>query len=71
MAVSFCSPEEKPILEEIEAFMNKKITILEVSKSEYTETLALTEDTSNDWRKLMQEAEQENKKRKGKPFKKK
>lgn len=70
VAVSFCSPEEKPILEEIEAFMNKKITILEVSKSEYTETLALTEDTSNDWRKLMQEAEQESKKRKGKPFKK-
>ena len=71
VAVSFCSPEEKPILEEIEQFMNKEITVLEVAKSDYQETLALTEDVNDNWRKLIADAEKEDKEYKGKKKKKK
>lgn len=71
VAVSFCSPEEREVLEEIEAFMDKTINVLEVKKADYTETLALTEDTTDDWRKLIRDAEQEDKKYKGKKNKKK
>lgn len=71
VAVSFCSPEEKPILEEIEQFMNKEITVLEVAKSDYQETLALTEDVNDNWRKLIADAEKEDMEYKGKKKKKK
>ncbi|HRG01188.1 MAG TPA: DEAD/DEAH box helicase [Bacteroidia bacterium] len=70
VAVSFCSPEEKPILEDIEQFMNKEITVLEVAKSDYKETLALTEDVNDNWRKLIADAEKEDKEYKGKKKKK-
>jgi len=71
VAVSFCSPEEKPILEEIEQFMNKEITVLEVAKADYHETLALTEDVNDNWRKLISDAEKEDKAYKVKKKKKK
>ena len=71
VAVSFCSPEEKPILEEIEHFMNKQIKVLEVAKADYHETIALTEDVSDNWRKLIADVENEHKTYKGKKKKKK
>lgn len=71
VAVSFCSPEEKPVLDEIESFMDKAITVLKVDKAEYTETLALTEDVNDNWKQLLREAEEDNKKYKKKPNKKK
>lgn len=71
VAVSFCSPEEKSVLEEIEQFMNKEITVLEVAKSEYQETLALTDNVNDNWRKLIADAEKEDKEYKGKKKKKK
>jgi ATP-dependent RNA helicase RhlE len=56
-AVSFCSAEEKPILEEIEAYMDKKINVLEIAKKDYAQTLDLSEDNDKNWRKLMRDAE--------------
>ncbi|MDF2451295.1 MAG: box helicase [Bacteroidota bacterium] len=70
VAVSFCSPEEKPILSEIESYMDKKITVLEVKKADYSETLALTEDVNDNWRKLIADAEKEDQHYKGKKKKK-
>lgn len=35
VAVSFCSPEEKPLLEQIEALLNKKVEVIKVSKTDY------------------------------------
>ena len=35
MAVSFCSEEEKPLLEQIQALLSKKIDVISVSKSDY------------------------------------
>ena len=67
-AVSFCSPEEVPVLDEIERFMNKEITVLEIAKEDYTQTLDLTEDVNDNWKQLLREAEREDKsyKKKGK-----
>lgn len=71
-AISFCSMEEKEVLDEIESFLGKEINVMEIDHKAYTETLNLTEDTKNDWKKLMKEAEGEEHKGKGpkKPKKK-
>ncbi len=71
VAVSFCSPEEKPVLDEIESFMDKAINVLKVDKADYSETLALTDDVNDNWKQLIREAEIEDKKYKGKKNKKK
>ena len=58
-AVSFCSSEEKNILDEIETFLEKDIMVLEIDKNAYRETLDFTKDTDNNWKKLMRENEKE------------
>jgi len=40
IAISFCSSEEKPLLDEIQAFLNKPIEVLHVDKLDYAATLA-------------------------------
>jgi ATP-dependent RNA helicase RhlE len=72
LAVSFCSTEEKPILEEIETFMGKRIPILGIDKAEYHETIDFSMDTSNaDLKNLLLEVEAyEKKHKKGKKKKK-
>jgi ATP-dependent RNA helicase RhlE len=58
-AVSFCSKEELPLLKAIEAWMGKEIRVMKIDKTDYTETLVFSEDTPNDnWRLLLEEAEQ-------------
>ena len=57
LAVSFCSPEEKPILDEIETFLDQKVKVLLINKEEYTATIDLSEDNPNDWKLLMLEEE--------------
>jgi ATP-dependent RNA helicase RhlE len=57
-AVSFCSDEEKPLLEAIEAWMGKSISVMQIDKNDYEQTLVFSEDTPNDnWQLLMKEAE--------------
>ena len=70
-AVSFCSQEEKPILAEIESFLEKPIDRLQITKSDYEGTLDFTADTTGDLKSLLREIEElhENKK-KGKRKKK-
>lgn len=69
-AVSFCSPEEKPVLAEIETFLTKPITVQTIRKDEYSETVALHDDRSDKMKALMAEIEEsekwERKKRKKK-----
>ncbi|WP_142602591.1 DEAD/DEAH box helicase [Solitalea koreensis] len=60
-AVSFCSEEEKPMLAEIEALLDKEVRRMEIKKSEHLETLAISEEIPNDWRSVLKEIEnQEN-----------
>ncbi|MCD4771878.1 MAG: DEAD/DEAH box helicase, partial [Bacteroidales bacterium] len=56
-AVSFCSPEEKELLADIENNLGKPIQRIEISKNDYKYTLDFTEDKSHDWKKLMKEIE--------------
>lgn len=59
-AVSFCSPEEKPLLEAIEQFIGKPIHVMKIDKTDYFETVSFTEDTPHDnWQLLIDEAEKE------------
>ncbi len=57
-AISFCSEEEKPILEEIETYLTQPIKTMSLHKTEYEETLAISEDHANDWRSLIKENEE-------------
>jgi len=57
LAVSFCSPEEKPVLEEIESFLDQKVKVLLINKEDYSATVDLSEDNSNDWKALLKEEE--------------
>ncbi len=67
-AVTFCSEEEKPILKEIEQYLDQDIKVLEIGKSDYKETLDFTPDNETDWQSLMRQAEEDgnNKRRKKK-----
>ncbi len=58
LAVSFCSDEEKPVLDEIETFLGQKISVLVINREEYTATKDISEDSSHDWKALLREEEQ-------------
>jgi len=57
LAVSFCSSEEKKILHEIEQFLTKPINIMEISHTDYSETIDFSEDSKADWKSLLREVE--------------
>lgn len=57
IAVSFCSPEEKPLLEAIEEYTGNKISLLSITKSDYVMTLDLTAESKADWKSLVMQAE--------------
>ncbi|MGV3640153.1 MAG: DEAD/DEAH box helicase [Adhaeribacter sp.] len=69
-AVSFCSTEEKPMLQEIESYLTKPVKVIEISKSDYTETLDLTQDINYDLKSLMREVQEFENQKKGKKRKK-
>jgi len=71
LAVSFCSPEEKPVLDEIETFLDQKVKVLIINKEDYTATVDLSEDNPNDWKTLIMEEEKTAKTIKPKKKKKK
>lgn len=58
IAVSFCSPEEKPVLDEIQEYLGQPIDILKISTTDYSETLDFTADTADDLKSLMKEVEE-------------
>jgi ATP-dependent RNA helicase RhlE len=59
-AIAFCSKDEKNMLLDIEEYIGSKIDVLKIDKESYLETVSFTEDESmNDWKTLLKEAEQE------------
>ena len=58
-AVSFCSLEEKEVLDEVEEFLGKEIKVMEIKGKDYSETLDFTEDVNDNWKALLREAEAE------------
>ncbi|GAB3314836.1 DEAD/DEAH box helicase [Larkinella ripae] len=57
-AFSFCSPEEKPILAEIEQYLTKPIRVVQIDNGTYTETVDASQDAQFDLKALMKEAEE-------------
>lgn len=71
-AVSFCSDEEKPLLNTIEEWTGHKINVMKIDKEDYATTISFSDDTPNDnWKLLISEDEQlqANARRKKKPRK--
>jgi ATP-dependent RNA helicase RhlE len=58
-AISFCSLEEKSVLDEVETFLGKEINVIEITGTDYDTTLALTEDVNDNWKALLKEADAE------------
>jgi len=69
-AVSFCSPEERAMLAEIEQYLTKPIAVLGIAKKDYADTVSLTEDVPDKWKDVMREIEEAEKWQKGKKKKK-
>lgn len=66
-AVSFCSPEEEPLLQAIQEYIGKPVSVMNIDKEDYLETITFTEDTPNDnWQLLLDEAEKEDAQRRKK-----
>lgn len=55
LAVSFCSPEEKELLKEIELFLGQEINVVNIDKEDYNATIDFSLDNPHDWRALMKE----------------
>lgn len=68
IAVSFCSDEEKAVLDQIQQYLDKPIAVVKLSADDYAQTLEFTTDTPNDLSALMREVEefQSRQKKKGK-----
>jgi ATP-dependent RNA helicase RhlE len=67
-AYSFCAPEEKKVLDEIQAFLHKEIKVLTVDLNDYEDTLHVDLERKNDYKTLMEEINSfdENRKKKKK-----
>ncbi|MFH1120974.1 MAG: DEAD/DEAH box helicase [Bacteroidota bacterium] len=66
IAISFCSPEEKPLLEAIEEYTGNEINTLLIGKSDYQMTLDNSSETKADWKSLVVQAEADEARRKKK-----
>ncbi|HWV33689.1 MAG TPA: DEAD/DEAH box helicase [Dyadobacter sp.] len=58
IAVSFCSEEEKPVLDQIQQYLDKPIAVVKLTAEDYAETLEFTADTTDDLGALMREIEE-------------
>ncbi len=65
-ALSFCSREEKPRLEEIEAFLNKKIDVLKIPRDPHAATMASAASEEDPMALIREHAQWMEKKRKKK-----
>jgi ATP-dependent RNA helicase RhlE len=55
IAVSFCSSEEKEVLNAIETLLDKPIKELSISKDEYEATIDFSPQATHDWKSLIDE----------------
>ncbi len=58
-ALSFCAAEERPLLLAIEAYIGYELEELVIDKDDYKTILRDTEDLSYDWKKLLNETNDE------------
>lgn len=56
-AISFCSPPEKHLLEAIENYITKPISVMELDKDDYEATITFSTEAKPDWEGLKTEME--------------
>ena len=56
-AISFCSKVEKPLLEAIESYITKPITVMELDKADYEATITFSTAAKLDWKGLKEDME--------------
>jgi len=71
LAYSFCSPQEKELLEDIEELIGKKVSVLDINKADYENVKISSDETHSDWKTLMKEIDDSDKKYKSRKKKKK
>ena len=69
-AVSFCSENEKALLQEIEDFIQMPIEKMTIQKNDYLNVIDTSNEAHSDWKTLMKEMEEENSKKKKRKRKK-
>lgn len=57
-AITFCSKEEKPVLDKIELLLTKPIVVINIDKGDYKETIEMSDAVEKDWRTLLKDAEE-------------
>ncbi len=65
-AITFCSKEEEPLLEEIEGFLGSPINVMDINKEDYNMTTTYSMDSHADWKTLIRENEKDRKKKRKK-----
>lgn len=58
IAVSFCSDEEKPLLDQIQEYLDKPVAVVDISAADYAQTIDFTADSANDLKALLKEVEE-------------
>jgi ATP-dependent RNA helicase RhlE len=58
-ALSLCSKEEIKILDQIELYLHKPVTRLEITGKAYKETLDIAKETNEDWKSVIKLIEEE------------
>ncbi|MDP4865618.1 MAG: C-terminal helicase domain-containing protein [Crocinitomicaceae bacterium] len=59
-AMSFCSPDEIPLLSAIEEYTGEEIDQYEISKDDYREILFGTDEGGYNWKRLIEKDNKEN-----------
>ena len=55
VGLSFCSPAEKELLTAIEDYTGETINVVEITKTDYKETLSFKQEEEGDWRSVIAE----------------
>ena len=55
IAISFCSSDEKEILDEIESYLDKPVKVLELDPNDYESTIDISEAATHDWKSVVNE----------------
>jgi len=69
-AISFYSPEEKPLIKYIEDYIGKRIKNIQITKKEYGDTINFKEEQEGDWKSVMNQIEEIDQMKKSKKKKK-
>jgi ATP-dependent RNA helicase RhlE len=63
-AISFCSKGEREILNEIEEYLDKPVAKLDISKSDYMQTIEFSDESESDWKTLINQPDDFKKRKK-------